>query len=115
MASAQTTDPVHSLASAAGRLSALPQHPMSHLRIIFLVVLVLSFCSLFIGSYIWMRRPSFGQLGQRMAKSTAAGVEDPKTREAMHQGGNARDPGGITDQNGPVRSPSDSVSRRFSE
>jgi hypothetical protein len=60
---AQAHSPVSAhLAAAAGRLNALPQHPMSHLRVIFLAVLVAFFCSLFIGSYIWMRRPNFGQL-----------------------------------------------------
>jgi hypothetical protein len=51
------------LVSALGRAPA--QHAMSHARLIFLVVLVVFFCSLFIGSYIWMRRPSFGQVGGR--------------------------------------------------
>jgi hypothetical protein len=81
MPAAPITAPVHSLASAAGRLSTLPQHPMSHLRIIFLVVLVVFFCSLFIGSYIWMRRPGFGQLGHRVAETSAAaagGDQSPK-------------------------------------
>jgi hypothetical protein len=48
---------------------------MSPLRVIFLIVLVLFFCSLFIGSYIWMRRPGFGQPGQQASRTgTAAGA-----------------------------------------
>jgi hypothetical protein len=81
MIEAQLTEHVHSLASAAGRLSALPQHPMSPLRIVFLVVLVLFFCSLFIGSYIWMRRPSFGQL--EGGRGNARGAQTP---EGMAEG-----------------------------
>jgi hypothetical protein len=82
MLRAQIIAPVHMVASATGRLSTLPQHPMSHLRIIFLIVLVLFFCGLFIGCYIWMRRPSFGQLGQRVAK-TGAGVGGTKSRAGV--------------------------------
>jgi hypothetical protein len=50
---------------------------MSHGRLIFLIVLVVFFCTLFIGSYIWMRRPSFGQIGGR-----ERGPSDPTTPEA---------------------------------
>jgi hypothetical protein len=74
MVDAQFTAHAHLVAAATGRLSTLPQHPMSALRITFLVVLVLFFCGLFIGSYIWMRRPNFGQLegGRGMAKAHGA-------------------------------------------
>ena len=36
-------------------------HPMSRAKLIFLVALVVFFTGLFICSYIWMRRPNFGQ------------------------------------------------------
>jgi hypothetical protein len=52
-----------SVAAAAPRAPMLVQHPMSHARVVFLAVLVVFFCALFIGSYVWMRRPKFGQLG----------------------------------------------------
>jgi hypothetical protein len=31
--------------------------------VIFLVAIVVTFCALFIGFYVWMRRPDFGQGG----------------------------------------------------
>jgi hypothetical protein len=75
---------VHSSASAsghwavaAGRLASLPAHPMSVGRIIFLAVLVLFFCSLFVGAYIWMRRPDFGQLERGQGKRTPEGPAGP--------------------------------------
>jgi hypothetical protein len=46
-------------------------HSLSRGRLIFLVVLVVFFCLLFIASYIWMRRPSFGQGGDGRPGSTA--------------------------------------------
>jgi hypothetical protein len=52
-------------AVAAPRAPMLVQHPMSPARVVFLAVLVVFFCTLFIGSYIWMRRPKFGQVGGR--------------------------------------------------
>jgi hypothetical protein len=36
-------------------------HPMSRAKLIFLVALVVFFTGLLICSYIWMRRPNFGQ------------------------------------------------------
>jgi hypothetical protein len=100
MVAAQLTAHVHSMTSATSRLSTLPQHPMSHLRVIFLIALVLFFCSLFIASYIWMRRPNFGQLegGRRMAKATGAGVQEAETREGMAEGLIRMDP---SDRRGP--------------
>jgi hypothetical protein len=56
--------PVH---LATNQIPVLASHPLSHARVIFLVVLVVFFCSLFIGAYVWMRRPSFGQVGGRPA------------------------------------------------
>ena len=42
---------------------SLQAHPMSRAKLIFLVALVVFFTCLFIGTYIWMRRPNFGQGG----------------------------------------------------
>jgi hypothetical protein len=83
MVEAQFTAHAHLLAAATGRLSTLPHHPMSALRITFLVVLVLFFCSLFIGSYIWMRRPNFGQLegGRGVAKAPDAAARGAQSLE----------------------------------
>jgi hypothetical protein len=63
------------LAVAAGRLASLPAHPMTAGRIVFLAVLVLFFCVLFVGAYVWMRRPNFGQLegGRRMKPQEGTG------------------------------------------
>ncbi len=54
---------LHSLQSAspAFRVAFVQPHPMSLGRVIFLVIIVAFFCGLFVGSYIWMRRPRFGQ------------------------------------------------------
>jgi hypothetical protein len=62
------------LASALGRSPA--QHAMSHARLVFLVVLVAFFCTLFIGAYIWMRRPNFGQIGRRERGPAQPGTPD---------------------------------------
>jgi hypothetical protein len=53
-------------------------HALSPARVIFLVVIVVFFCLLFIGSYVWMRRPSFGQRGGRPRSGVveANGVEN---------------------------------------
>jgi hypothetical protein len=59
------------LASAVSRVPA--QHAMSHARLVFLVVLVVFFCTLFIASYIWMRRPNFGQLGPHQRRGSRPG------------------------------------------
>jgi hypothetical protein len=85
MIDTQLTAHAHLVAAAAGRLSTLPQHPMSALRIVFLVVLVLFFCSLFIGSYIWMRRPNFGQIegGRGMAKAPGAAARSAQSPQGM--------------------------------
>jgi hypothetical protein len=53
-------------------------HAMSHARLIFLVVLVVFFCSLFIGAYIWMRRPNFGQIAGRPRVPSDPGTPDPE-------------------------------------
>jgi hypothetical protein len=60
----------HSMQSvpSALRLAFVQPQPMSRSRLVFLVVLVVFFCGLFISSYIWMRRPRFGQ-GVRAASS----------------------------------------------
>jgi hypothetical protein len=58
----QALHPAH-LAQSIGQVPALASHPLSHARVVFLVVLVVFFCTLFIGAYVWMRRPSFGQVG----------------------------------------------------
>jgi hypothetical protein len=42
-------------------------HPMSGLRVLVLVLLCVFFCSLFLGAYVWMRRPGFGQGGGKEA------------------------------------------------
>jgi ABC-type Fe3+ transport system permease subunit len=72
---------------------------MSQARVVFLAVLVVFFCTLFIGSYIWMRRPRFGQVGGRTVRARRAPVP--------RQSGEAA-------QKGPVKSPSAPVSWRFS-
>jgi hypothetical protein len=48
-------------------------HPMSKAKVIFLAILVVFFCGLFMASYIWMRRPDFGQSGKPVAE---AGIVD---------------------------------------
>jgi hypothetical protein len=65
----QHSDLLHRARSAAAvpRVPMLAQHPMSQARVVFLIVLVVFFCALFIGSYIWMRQPTFGQVGGRRA------------------------------------------------
>jgi hypothetical protein len=52
---------LHPVQSVSGVLGSVETHALSRARLIFLVVLVVFFCLLFIGSYVWMRRPSFGQ------------------------------------------------------
>ena len=43
-------------------LAMLQSHAALSLgRVIFLVAIVVTFCALFIGFYVWMRRPGFGQ------------------------------------------------------
>jgi hypothetical protein len=54
--------PVHPV---SGVLGSVQTHGLSQARVIFLVVLVVFFCLLFIVSYVWMRRPTFGQGGGR--------------------------------------------------
>jgi hypothetical protein len=44
-------------------MALLQPHAMSLGRVIFLVAIVVTFCALFIGFYVWMRRPGFGQGG----------------------------------------------------
>jgi hypothetical protein len=47
----------------AVRVAMLQPHALSLGRVIFLVAIVVTFCALFIGFYVWMRRPDFGQGG----------------------------------------------------
>ncbi len=56
---------LHPVPPISGILASVQTHALSPARVIFLVVIVVFFCLLFIGSYIWMRRPSFGQGGKR--------------------------------------------------
>ena len=58
---------LHPLQYVSGILGSVQTHDLSRARLIFLVVLVVFFCALFIGAYVWMRRPSFGQGGGRPA------------------------------------------------
>jgi hypothetical protein len=44
-------------------VAMLQSHAMSRGRVIFLVAIVVTFCALFIGFYVWMRRPGFRQAG----------------------------------------------------
>ncbi|HEX3796758.1 MAG TPA: hypothetical protein VHV57_19855 [Acidimicrobiales bacterium] len=46
-------------------IGTLQPHPTSTGKLIFLVLLVIFFSVLFVASYIWMRRPDFGQQGAR--------------------------------------------------
>jgi hypothetical protein len=55
---------LHPVPSTSGILGSVQTHALSPARVIFLVVIVVFFCLLFVGSYIWMRRPSFGQGGE---------------------------------------------------
>jgi hypothetical protein len=59
-----------------GQRLAPVHHAMSQGRLIFLVVLVVFFCTLFIGSYIWMRRPNFGQIGGRERRPSEPGAPE---------------------------------------
>ena len=68
---------LHPFQSVSGILGSVQMHGLSRARLIFLVVLVVFFCALFIGSYVWMRRPSFGQGGER----TRSGAVQPKGGE----------------------------------
>jgi hypothetical protein len=65
------------VAASVPRVPMLAQHPMSHARVVFLVVLVVFFCALFIGSYIWMRRPGFGEIEGSRPSSSGAGAPVP--------------------------------------
>jgi hypothetical protein len=51
----------------AVRVAVLQPHALSLGRVIFLVAIVVTFCALFIGFYVWMRRPDFGQGGADQA------------------------------------------------
>jgi hypothetical protein len=68
---------LHPTRSDSGVMGSVQTHALSEARLIFLVILVAFFCLLFIASYIWMRRPSFGQGGGRPGSSTVKteGVE----------------------------------------
>jgi hypothetical protein len=73
---------LHAVHSVSGVLASVQTHSLSGARLIFLVVLVVFFCLLFIASYVWMRRPSFGQGGGRPGSGAAVakGVERVLTR-----------------------------------
>jgi hypothetical protein len=57
-------------------VAMLQPHPLSLGRVIFLVAIVVTFCVLFIGFYVWMRRPAFGQ-GARARTFTGTDCPDP--------------------------------------
>ena len=56
-----TRTPAVELHLAQSVMALVQPHPMSRAKLIFLVALVVFFTCLFICSYIWMRRPNFGQ------------------------------------------------------
>lgn len=71
-------------------LEAMAQsHALSPARLIFLISLVVFFTVLFVVSYVWMRRPSFGQHGghaqPRVSRKTA--VADGQLRRDPDAGG----------------------------
>jgi hypothetical protein len=72
-----TATGLHPTPPVSGLVGSVQTHALSPERVIFLVVIVVFFCLLFIGSYIWMRRPSFGQGGER----TRSGAVQPKGGE----------------------------------
>jgi hypothetical protein len=61
---------LHPTQSGSGVIGSVQTHALSEARLIFLVILVAFFCLLFIASYIWMRRPSFGQGGGKTGSGT---------------------------------------------
>jgi hypothetical protein len=58
-------------------VAMLQSHAMSLGRVIFLVAIVVTFCVLFIGFYVWMRRPDFGQGGSDQPTLTMAERQPP--------------------------------------
>jgi hypothetical protein len=73
-------------AAAVPRVPMVAQHPMSQARVVFLAVLVFFFCALFIGSYIWMRRPKFGQVGGGRPGPSPASVPATESRSSKGPG-----------------------------
>jgi hypothetical protein len=60
-------------------------HSLSQARLAFLVVLVVFFCLLFVGVYVWMRRPNFGQ--EKSLSSVAAhGTKVTRSEEHPSEG-----------------------------
>jgi hypothetical protein len=87
-------------AAAVPRVPMLVQHAMSPARVVFLAVLVAFFCALFIGSYIWMRRPGFGQIGGHRPGPAAAGV--PATGPPDSEGPDSEGPGEVAQRVGEL-------------
>ena len=64
------------------RVAFVQPHPMSKAKVIFLAILVVFFCVLFMASYIWMRRPDFGQGGKPVPRTVEnQPVSGPKEDE----------------------------------
>ncbi len=79
--------PSHSVPFASDllRMALVQPHPMSKAKVIFLAILVVFFCGLFMGSYIWMRRPNFGQDGKPAGIVESQPVLKPN--ETLSEGG----------------------------
>ncbi|HEY5304448.1 MAG TPA: hypothetical protein VIJ86_10370 [Acidimicrobiales bacterium] len=57
------------------------------MAVVFPIVMMLLFCSLYAGAYIWMRRPKFGESERNQSGATIG--EDSATHVDAHHESNA--------------------------
>jgi hypothetical protein len=60
------------------------------MEIIFPIAVMLLFCALYVGAYIWMRRPKFGESERAQNRSTTSETTDNDS--GYHYESNAQSP-----------------------
>jgi hypothetical protein len=60
------------------------------MEVVFPIIMMLLFCALYIGAYIWMRRPKFGESERAQNRSTMSETTDNDSE--YHYESNAESP-----------------------